>query len=445
LRLEALSPSGSWLAYCAGAGELYVAHSNAGQSLPRKIDELLTWSESGQQLVVRESNRAILLDLERARELDLAAFNPDLDGDALPNHRSFSLSPAGDFLAVLSRNPEPRVHVVDLRRTSGGVRSVAVGEAPWRIELADGYLVLDGKAPWPVPKEASPKLRCQSGRAVFSAFTKLSEPLARFKRSVRLVNLATLDAPELAPGFVMPLGKKWLRREGNGRLVLVDGRVQKQVASARCGGRIRYADSKRDQFIVTCEHLIPEPAEPKPAKKGSSAKGKTETRFEAFLLGPGYVKELGLSLPRVGFDRGPEAAGGSRFVPLGEGGVWTLVDLERRSLAPIPPGTRVLSSDQKRLLTLEGSALRALDGPAFAGSRAPALATDIDPLSPVRIRGAFVGVGDLIFHPSSSPSLAPQTLVELTASGATLSATAQDADGLLSGPLVIRKSPVPKP
>lgn len=446
LRLEALSPSGSWLAYCVGESELYLAHASAKGALPRRIDQVLAWSGSGDQLVVREGNRAILLDLARATELDLSAFDPDLEDDALPDHRSFALSPRGELLAVLSRGPEPRVHLIDLRPTSSGGRSVAVGESPWRIELNESFLVLDGKAPWPVPKAAGNQLRCKSSRTHFAAYAKLSEPLARFKRSVRLVNLATLAAPEDAPGFVMPLREKWVRREGNGRLLLVSGRVQKQIASSRCGGRIRHADPKRDQFIVTCEHLVPEPSEPARAKgKSKAPQAKVETRFEAFLLAPGYVKELGLSLPRVGFDRGAEVFDGSRFVPLGEGQNWTLVDLERRALVPIPPGTRILSSDQTRALALAGSSLRSFDGSTFPSSRAPALATDIDPLSPVRIRGAFVAVGDLVFHPSSSPSLAPQTLVELTSAGATLSATAQDTDGNLRGPLVIRKSSAPEP
>src|SRR5690606_40715331 len=41
-----------------------------------------------------------------------------------------------------------------------------------------------------------------------------------------------------APGFLMGFGNGWVRRSDEGRLLLVSGTSQKQIASSRCGARI---------------------------------------------------------------------------------------------------------------------------------------------------------------------------------------------------------------
>src|SRR5690606_30418557 len=97
---------------------------------------------------------------------------------------------------------------------------------------------------------------------------------------------STISTAE-APGFVAPFDSGWVRREDDGRLLLVRGRVQEQIASSRCGGRILGADENAGLFLVSCEDYSPVPPKPPPKKE------KPKYRFDLYLLRPGLAKGLG--------------------------------------------------------------------------------------------------------------------------------------------------------
>jgi hypothetical protein len=61
-----------------------------------------------------------------------------------------------------------------------------------------------------------------------------------------------------------------------------------------------------------------------------------------WLLGPGFAKNLQSELYETSTDR--EATIGTRLVPLYPGASAGLVDLERRELLPLTPGSRVLAT-----------------------------------------------------------------------------------------------------
>jgi hypothetical protein len=445
LRIEAAAPSGAWLAYCVGQSELLLAIAPRGDkgALPRRVDQLLAWSNDGTKVVIRENGHAILLDLNRDGELRLDEWGPDLDNDALAEHRSFAFSWDSQTLAFLSKSPSPRLHWLTFSgaATEPLHKSLSLPYLPWRVRLQSSLAELDGGEPgarWPVPRASAPELRCQKPAAGFAAYPELSDPLARYRRAVLLVDLDHPTEPAPAPGFVMSFGKRWVRRSPEGRLLLVDGKVQKQIASERCGGRIRHADLKTSLFIVTCEHFIPEPA-PSSDPKKTQSKTKPEFRFATYLLAPSYVQELPVMLPRIGFDVGPNAdEPDARFVPVSDGTINYVVDLKARSVSQLDAAARFLTSAGDHAILLKDGRVVDFDGAprTHAQQKTPLPGRKIDALSPVLIRGSFVHAEGTLYHPLYFPKPSPGQVVSLTPLGATVKAEGP-VGSKLTGPLLI--------
>ncbi len=382
--LEAVGATGRWLAYCEASGvvgeTLKLARRKLGPNdaaptsadvLVEEVDAVLATSPGGRYLVVQSDKKAWLLDTKREIRFDLAPLDPDLRADALPDHRSFSFSADERDLAVLGSSGR-RARVVDLAALGDGggtawtsaARDVDWEGEAWRIRYEGTVLVVQlartrgSKNVWPVRASAAPVRRCQLRGERFAAFAALSEPDAAYQQTVRLLEPGQARGLE-APGFVYSLGTSWLRREDDGRLVLVKGAVQKQVASSRCGARVLHADPKRELFLVACEQYRPTPDPAARTKKKGARLPSIPTRFPLYLVGPGSVVDLDADTLRTGIDAAPDFSS-PRFVPLRPGAEAALVDLEARRLIRLGADAVVLGTAGTTALVRRGARLLAL-------------------------------------------------------------------------------------
>ncbi len=390
IALEAVGRNGQWLAYCQptldtnGDGKLEVLSGPRGellgdepslflalgeQALP--IDELLSFDRSGRWLVVSRAGQPALVDAETGAMNDLRPFSPDLraDEEYSLHHRALSFDAAGNRLLLLRRRA-PLRYEADLFDLSDGfvaerrqTYKLLPGEV-WRARLPlEGPLVLFEGVPessregatWPAPPAKQPLRRCRGLLTTAGAWNGRGGTVSRTLVDTR----GTL--PALAPGFVAPFGSGWLRREKNGRLLLVRGATQKQLASAACGARIVHADPSRELLVVACEHYALErpKTDAKPAKGGAKKRGPAKTRFQLYLVGPGYTKELEADTAHTGLDMEPGST--PRLLPLRPGPRSVLVDLDRRRLIELQADDRVVTTHGSKALVRRGAKLSLYD------------------------------------------------------------------------------------
>lgn len=445
--LEGFGANGAWLAVCeerAAQTQLhFLERTSAGaQPSARVVDAALGWSRSGRYVVLERDGGAFLHDTERGFALALAPLDPALEKDELPDHRSFSFSDDEGELAVLTRG-DRSVRLIELRGLDetnaaarlASARQLELPTAAWRVTFQEASLVIThatgdgGPRAWPVPRANQAARRCALSGARFSAYTSLSEPNAAFKRRVSLVG-PQRERVEEAPGFVFAFGSGWVRREGDGRLLLVQGRVQKQIASSRCGARILHADSSRGLFLAACEEYRPAPA-PSPQKPGARKKPPA-LRFPLYLLAPGYVRELELDAMRTGVDvpPAPRAPGEKpqRFVPLRPGTETVLVDFEARRPVPQSSDTFVLQSLGDSALLRRGERLFRWTAKGETALTLPWLR-----LTPTWLSGPWFAQGELLIDwldDQSSP-LPSHELWGLAPSGALVSVHAEGERSLV--------------
>lgn len=386
-RLEAVGATGSWIAVCTpsadGNDELGFSRLGGTRTNPERVDALLAASPSGRYVVLLNAGRTRLVDATTGHSLDLTPLAPSLEFDALPDHRSFAFAQDDRSLAVLEKG-DRSLRLVPLGAATFDAPfdvtktpAVALVEPAWRLEYQANQLVVqspESGRPWPVQKRREAVRRCRDG-AHFSAHSALSEPNANYKLQSYLLS-SDRSRVELAPGFVFAVGSRWLRREADGRLVLVEGRVQKQVASSRCGARVLHSDAERQLFVVACEEYrpVPAPTEPRPASKKPTP---PRLRFPLYLVGPNYVLDLEAETMRTGVDLPPGAP--RRYVSLrpNAGAAW--VDLERRQMIKQSADTFVLTESADGLLFKRGvRTFRLLAGREEALDLAPpALSTQL--------------------------------------------------------------------
>lgn len=402
LRLEAVSPSGSWAAYCTsrdpsqsptldargsalGALDVYLATPRG----ERGIDALLAVDPSGRFVVTLEpgggpsaESTPVLVDTATDRRFSLTQLSPDLRSDGLSEHRSFAFSRSGAELFVLQKegqgvllsltvNDNPLAHVTNVTLSS---------DAAYRVEAsADSFVILTvpaARAPakWPSAQTKNAPLRCQS-RAL-SAYAALSGPLPDPSIGYLLVSPKEPRATALraapAPGFVQGFQGGWVRRTEQGELLLVSNGQQKRIASSRCGARILEADEKSGWFLIACEEyrpVKPAPAKVKPGRKPPAPK----LRFPLYLARPGGLRDLELETMRTGVDAPSRSA--PRIVALHVDGRPVLVDLERGTKQDLGASQRILTTFGQRALVRDGERLSLEGGgePLRLEARAPAL------------------------------------------------------------------------
>jgi hypothetical protein len=208
---------------------------------------------------------------------------------------------------------------------------------------------------WPVPPARTNSPRCLAPSAPYDAYERVSsfrpDPQLRHRwartpaESSSRGPLVTVEAP----GFVAPFDKGWVRREDDGRLLLVRGKIQEQIASTRCGGRILGASEKNGTFLVSCEEysLVP----PKPPPKNE----KPKYRFDLYLLRPGHVRSLGVDTARTGVDFLGD--GEDRLFPLRPGAQAALVDFGAGHIISLEGDVQVLTTSKKSALLRRGNKL----------------------------------------------------------------------------------------
>ena len=380
--LEAVSSTGKWIAYCQPVGttaqaprELRV-DERGNPSIPvdlaldvggarHPIEELLASDLQGRFLVTLEDGVPTLRDAVLGRAYSLGSRAIDLARDALPDHRSVAFSSDGTELALLTNGTEAALSILDLSAPdpTATVRTVPLaGARVWRIAAEGSTFVLTSATPtakgpgWPVRSWSEPSLRCTQG--TFDAFTRLSGPLRDPTLSTALVPHGRA-LPEPAPGFVMAVGSGWVRRDDDGRLLVVQGKQQRQLASARCGGRILGADAPTGWFLVACEGYRPvKQPDPKPSSKKRPPPPKV--RFPLYLLKPGVVRDLDLELMRVGVDIPPIP--GQRFLAVRAEPGLLLVDFGKGRAELLPSADRVLLTTETDVLLSSGGRLMRWSG-----------------------------------------------------------------------------------
>lgn len=368
----------------------------AGGRLP--VDELLRFDPVGRHLVLREGPVTILRDTQRDRAFDLAALNPDLERDGLREHRSFAFSESGRWLALLTRKGEEQGAVLldlELDDPIGSARPVDLqGNRVWRVR-ADGevfaFLTLREGGAFPASGRERPVHRC--AHRGYDGYPRISGPGR--DRDVDALVLLPEDlsshrplATRPAPGFLMGFGNGWVRRSDEGRLLLVSGTSQKQIASSRCGARILHADVGTGLFLASCEEYRPSPD---PELERRKKKAKPKYRFDLYLLRPGLVRDLDRDMMRTGVDVGPSSR--TTLIPLRPGAEPALVDFQKKRLIPLESGEAVLATSARGALLRRGSELFLFDGAA----RRP-LPHKAPPLTPLMPRGSVVAVGRTVFQ-----------------------------------------------
>lgn len=420
IAIEALAANGRWLAYCQptedadGDGKREVRTGPRGEPRgdgasvfyatggeARPIDELLAFDASGRFAIVRSESKPWLYDSENGMSADLSPLAPDLRADEEFSlvHRALSFDRRGQKLLVL-RKKSDKQYEVDLFDLAAGYDAtkkqtwaLAPGEV-WRARLSpDGRLAIFESVPeglreggaWPVPPRKAKLQRCHGLVVSPSGWSGRGGPVTHTVVSTRG------GLPTLAPGFVAPFGDGWLRREKSGRLLLVSGSTQKQLASARCGARILHADPSRELLIVACEHFTlgrPEKSEPTPPKRArAQARPPSKSRFDLYLVGPGYVKDLEADVGLTALDLEPDQT--PRLVPLRPGARSVLVDMDRRALIELAADDRVVATYAGRALVRRGSKLSVYD--ADAGTRS-ALTNEVKAFPTILVSGRYAYV-----------------------------------------------------
>jgi hypothetical protein len=192
-------------------------------------------------------------------------------------------------------------------------------------------------------------------------------------------------AADPAPGFVMGVADRWVRREDSGRLVLVEGKVQKQISSARCGGRILRADVNSGLFLVACEEYAPKPP------KNDSKKGTPKYRFDLYLIRPGFVRGLGADIMRTGVDyAGPPSQ--SLFV-VRPGAEAALVDFRAQTMSSVPGTVQILITNRDSALLRRGN-----DFSLWTKGKETAVDFDASPLAPVLVVDGGASVDKTMFR-----------------------------------------------
>jgi hypothetical protein len=214
------------------------------------------------------------------------------------------------------------------------------------LDLLRDDTTKNGKLDWPTPEESAIAAPCSKPALPrFRSFAHQGRGDSISRAVVSLSDGVLRDVPEL----VTPLGPALLVRESDGSLRLDDKGKRTPFAPASCAGKVLLADSDRNLALVAC--LIPKKA------------GKRNV----WLFGAGYAKDLKSELYETSIDR--EAASGTRLVPLYPGSEAALVDLERRELLPLAPGSRVLAVAGEAALLWRGSAVYRYDARAKTESR----------------------------------------------------------------------------
>jgi hypothetical protein len=301
-------------------------------------------------LVVRVGGSAQLVSAESGDKVDLTALGADLREARFDyaEHRSLSFDASGRFLAYLRRRDGSESRQIVVRElASGSERSFEAGPGEvFRLELsADArYVVFDalredtnknGKLDWPVPEEPAGHAACAS-----SSLPRFRSYEYQGRGDALTRAVVTLDGGSVrdVPGLLMPLGAGLLVRQADGALAFDQGGKLSALSPASCGARVLFADAQRGLVLASC---APPPLKTPPKTKHREAPAPGSGKRNVWLFGVGFAKDLQRELYETTTDR--EAVTGARLVPVYTGSDAALLDLDKRELLPLAPGSRVLA------------------------------------------------------------------------------------------------------
>jgi hypothetical protein len=425
------SSSGAWVALCDSERR---ARLVLGAGPGEVVDDVLAEDPSGRYLVVADGDTAQLVDAAKGSRVNLTELGADVRRlrTDFAAHRTLSFDAAGQYLAYSRRSAGTPSQLVVRHLEAGTERAFSVGAGELlRLELsADARWVTfeviredtnhNGRLDWPAPEEPSKKSGCEKPPLRFRTFAYQGRGDATVRGALNLSDAVVRDVPEL----LAPLGASLLLRLPDGALVLEQAGKRTPLAPAACAARTLFADAERGLVLATC-------APPPPKKvKGRPAPPPTGKR-EVWLFGPGGVAiDLKRELYETSVDRG--AVLGTRLVPLYPGSEANLLDLERRELLPLPPGSRVLTTEGALALVWRDSELYRYDAQSKREER---LARGVAKTPELLRAGSTVLLSPFLVVGIGAPALAsPVRPLAITTDGFVLTGSS-DGAGAIQAPL----------
>jgi hypothetical protein len=425
------SPSGAWVALCDSERQARLA---LGSGPGEVVDELLAEDETGRYVVVSDGGGAFLVDAAKGSRVNLTELGADVRRPRADYaaHRALSFDAAGQYLSYLRRSSGAPPEIVVRHLEAGTERAFPLGQGELvKLELsADArYVSFDviredtnknGRWDWPTPEEPARKSACEKPPLRFRSFAHQGRGDATVRGVVSLTDGAVRDVPEL----VTPLGSSLVLRGADGSLLSEQGGKRRVLAPASCSGRVLFADSERGLVLAACA-----PPPPKPVK-GRPPPLPTGKR-QVWLFGPGVSLDLQRELYETSGDRA--ASVGARLVPLYPGSESCLLDLERRELLPLAPGSRVLSTQGAHALLWRDRDLYRYDA---LSQREERVARGVLGTPELLRAGPTVLLSPFLVVGVDGPALrSPERPLGLTTDGFVLTGSSDGAGGAIQGPL----------
>jgi hypothetical protein len=397
------------------SGDRLQRHLAIGSGEGEAIDELSAADPTGRWLVIRKPGSLTLLDSWSKKTTDLLGLgaDPDNDRSSFREHRALSFDGMGTSLLYLARRDDKtravvrvlaseKEHVID-----PGLSNV------WRAELDHdglwaafaGFASDAGSKSWPAPKADGPA-PCRSPLARYSAWLPKADPV------VRTLASATADSATSAPGFVITLGKGWVVREPDGRLLLRKDGKDSELSPAKCGAKILHADARRTRLVVAC----------------TTPKGRPLVE----IVGVGERHELGVDIASAPEDK--KVGASDRLFALYPGTSSALVDLELAKLHKLHDGDIVITTRGARALVRRGKKLFVIDVERASEDE---LAAETETWPDVVVNGALAAVSPWVVKLDATQPLLGRVTgrpLALAPDGQVLVAPARGDQGVLEGP-----------
>jgi hypothetical protein len=433
VQLLATSTSGAWVALCDA--EAKTARLVLGSGNGEPIDDVLAQDPAGRYVVVLQAGKALLVDALVGTRVNLSELGADVRRVRADyaEHRTLSFDARGRYLAYL-RQPANGTQIAVRSLEDGAERIIAPGAGEvYRLRLsADArYVVFDalredtnknGKLDWPAPEEIPRKNACdRPGLPRFRSFAFQARGDALTRGVSSLETGALRDVPDL----VTPLGSSLVVREADGSLRLDQAGKRSALAPESCSARVMFADAERGLVVGTCA-----PPPPPRRRRGVPAP-PTSSKREVWLFGSGFAKNLQSGLYETSTDR--EATIGVRLLPLYAGSDASLLDLERRELLPLAPGSRVVTTNAALALIWRESDLYRYDAVTKTEQR---LAHGVLKNPDLLQAGSTVLLSPFVVVGCDGPALlSPPRALALSTTGFVLTASAAPELGTAAPPL----------
>ncbi|PTL84889.1 hypothetical protein [Vitiosangium sp. GDMCC 1.1324] len=365
---QAAARDGRWVVACQaredtnGDGKLEVLYGMHGDTrgdelVPylflepgagERFEDFLTADPTGRYLVVVRDGSLRLFDSYKRTDTELAAPGAFPDSNAPGTALPVSFSPDGKrLLQVVLNGPDKKASAVLIHLEDGSRQEIPHGpdELGQAVLQPDGRWVKfgvltqdsdgDGKLAWPQINTSLSPRRCRGPILSYSRYGITGDKPTFVLRRVNGGPIVPAD------DMLVLVGNFLLKRGAQGELSAEDASGQRtEWVPASCGARIIHVDTEHEQLLVAC-----------------TAQGNALE-----LHGARVHQSLGLSVepprredlsgePTRLYPVTPSAPAGGAPSPLKQ----TLVDLETRTLHPVPVPGEVHYTDGTRVLVVQSS------------------------------------------------------------------------------------------